>query len=371
MPTPTSHGPGQRGQVGGHDEQQRWPAPGAGAGAAGLVSSRRPRRRSSADSAGGELVGVLGGDAAPGVRASSPATVIPGAARPAPAVAARRVALAGRAAHQVPVPGLGPSSSAVGPERRRSPRRASRATRSASATVDGRCATTSAVVSASTRRSASAHLRLGVHVQRGQRVVEDQHRRPGQDGPGQRHPLPLAAGQRHALLADPGVQAPGQVVHEAGLGRGQRRLDRPRRWRPGAPKLTFSLTLAENRVGSSNAQPTRAAAPAAAVAGRRCRPGGPRRTVTSASRGTRCSSVVLPDPVAPASARVCPGSSSRLTSRRTGRLAHPGSGTRRGRSTSRAGARLAAGAGDRRRSAAGPACTGPGSVMAGSVSRIS
>ena len=70
------------------------------------------------------------------------------------------------------------------------------------------------------------HLRLGVHVQRGQRVVQDQQRRPGQDGPGQRHPLPLAARQGHALLADPGVQAPGQVVHEPGLRHGQRRLDR-------------------------------------------------------------------------------------------------------------------------------------------------
>ena len=41
-------------------------------------------------------------------------------------------------------------------------------------------------------------------------------------GPGQRQPLPLAAGQRQPLLADPGVQAPGQVVHELGLRHPQR-----------------------------------------------------------------------------------------------------------------------------------------------------
>ena len=59
--------------------------------------------------------------------------------------------------------------------------------------------------------------RLGVDVQRGQRVVEHQHGRPRQHRPGQRQALALAAGQAHALLADPGVQAPRQVVHEAGL----------------------------------------------------------------------------------------------------------------------------------------------------------
>ena len=45
--------------------------------------------------------------------------------------------------------------------------------------------------------------------------------------------------------------------------------------------------------------------------------------VTSASRGTRASSVVLPEPVAPTSATVSPGASSRLTPRSTG-LADPG-----------------------------------------------
>ena len=60
--------------------------------------------------------------------------------------------------------------------------------------------------------------RLGVDVERRQRVVEHQDLRPGEHGAGQRQPLALAAGQRHALLADPGVESPRQVVDEAGLG---------------------------------------------------------------------------------------------------------------------------------------------------------
>ena len=43
-------------------------------------------------------------------------------------------------------------------------------------------------------------------------------RGPADDGPGQREPLALAAGERQALLADAGVEAPRQVVGELGLG---------------------------------------------------------------------------------------------------------------------------------------------------------
>ena len=67
--------------------------------------------------------------------------------------------------------------------------------------------------------------RLGVHVEGRQRVVEDQHGRPAEDGAGEREPLPLPAGQRQPLLADAGGQAPGQVVHELGLRDPQRLLD--------------------------------------------------------------------------------------------------------------------------------------------------
>ena len=58
---------------------------------------------------------------------------------------------------------------------------------------------------------------LGVHVERRERVVEDEDARLGEHGPRQGEPLPLAAGQRHALLADAGVEAPRQVEGEVGL----------------------------------------------------------------------------------------------------------------------------------------------------------
>ena len=57
-----------------------------------------------------------------------------------------------------------------------------------------------------------------MHVQRGQRVVEHEHARAPEHGPGQREPLPLAAGQRQSLLADPRVEPERQVVDEVGLG---------------------------------------------------------------------------------------------------------------------------------------------------------
>ena len=44
--------------------------------------------------------------------------------------------------------------------------------------------------------------RLGVHVQRGQGVVQHEDLRRGEDGPRQRKPLPLSAGQAHTLLTD-------------------------------------------------------------------------------------------------------------------------------------------------------------------------
>ena len=109
----------------------------------------------------------------------------------------------------------------------------SSATRSASSTVD-------APVGHDDRRDVGQHpaqrlldQRLGVDVERGQRVVEHQHGRPGQHRAGQRQPLALAAGQAHALLADARVQAPRQVVDEAGLGHLERLGDLLAAWRPG------------------------------------------------------------------------------------------------------------------------------------------
>ena len=83
---------------------------------------------------------------------------------------------------------------------------------------------------------------------------------------------------------------------------------------PGAPNVTFSRTLAENSVASSNAQAT---VPRSASSGRALMSVPSSRidpALTSASRGTSCSKVVLPEPVAPASTRVWPGSRSRVMS---------------------------------------------------------
>ena len=59
---------------------------------------------------------------------------------------------------------------------------------------------------------------LGVHVERGEGVVEDEDPWLGEDGPGQRETLPLAAREGVPLLADAGVEPPRQVADEAGLG---------------------------------------------------------------------------------------------------------------------------------------------------------
>ena len=58
---------------------------------------------------------------------------------------------------------------------------------------------------------------LGAHVQRRERVVQDQHRGPGGDRPGQGEALALPAGQAQPLLADQRVDAVGQRVDEVGL----------------------------------------------------------------------------------------------------------------------------------------------------------
>ena len=93
----------------------------------------------------------------------------------------------------------------------------SRATRSASITVEARWATTNPVVVASTRLQRLLDQLLGVHVQGRQGVVEDQDLGLGEHGTGQGEALPLPAGQGDPLLADPGVEAPRQVVDEPGL----------------------------------------------------------------------------------------------------------------------------------------------------------
>ncbi len=90
---------------------------------------------------------------------------------------------------------------------------------------------------------------------------------------------------------------------------------------PGAPRATFSVTLAENSTGSSNAVATTRRRSAR----RRSRTSTPstviRPPVTSASLGTSMVSVVLPEPVAPTRATVSPGRNSRSMPRSTSRSA--------------------------------------------------
>ena len=76
--------------------------------------------------------------------------------------------------------------------------------------------------------------RLGDRVDGAGRVVQHQHPRVGDQRPGQRQPLPLAAGQGQPALADHRGVAVGQRLDEVGrLGRPPRRPGSPRRWRPG------------------------------------------------------------------------------------------------------------------------------------------
>ena len=59
--------------------------------------------------------------------------------------------------------------------------------------------------------------RLCVNVDRGERVVENEHLWSPQHRPRQGEPLPLAARQRVPLLANSCLEAPRQIPHEARL----------------------------------------------------------------------------------------------------------------------------------------------------------
>ncbi len=141
-----------------------------------------------------------------------------------------------------------------------------------------------------------------------------------EDRAGQREPLPLPARQRHALLADPGVEPQRQVVGEGRLGDLQ-----------GLPHVGVGgvavaerhvlPTLIEKSVASSNAVATVERSEGSV----RSRTSWPsmvtRPEVTSRSRGTSAVRVVLPEPVAPTTARVSPGrtSSHEIRQHRPGR----------------------------------------------------
>ncbi len=67
------------------------------------------------------------------------------------------------------------------------------------------------------------HQGLALRVERAGRLVEDEHRRVAQHGPGDGNPLSLAAGQLHAALADARLVAVGEGGDEVvGVGRAGR-----------------------------------------------------------------------------------------------------------------------------------------------------
>src|SRR5207248_11124929 len=159
--------------------------------------------------------------------------------------------------------------------------------------------------------------RLGVYVQRRQRIVEHQYPGLPEHRAGQGESLPLPAGQRQSLFADPGIQAPRQVVHELGLGHGERLRDLLVGG-VGRPRVRFSRTDMENSVASSKATPMTARR----LSSVRSRMPLPSRVIrppeTSWSRCTSETSEVFPDPVTPTIATVSPGSTSRSIRRSTG-----------------------------------------------------
>ena len=148
----------------------------------------------------------------------------------------------------------------------------------------------------------------GVGVEAGRGLVEQQHPAVEQQGPGQRDPLPLAAGQAAAPLADPGVVALRQPLDErvrVGLHRGQPHL-------------------AERGVGAGEGDVVADAGVqhAAAPAGRSRRRSRTERAVWSATSwpsistvprsGSSCrassrATVDLPEPLAPTIATRSPG----------------------------------------------------------------
>ena len=114
------------------------------------------------------------------------------------------------------------------------------------------------------RRPAGHHLRqrgadlvLLRRVDRRGRVVEDQHLRVGEDRARDRDPLPLAAREREAALAEHRLVALGQALDELrGAGEPRGAADRPPRRRPGSRSRRCRCTVSPNRNVSSNTSPT-------------------------------------------------------------------------------------------------------------------
>ncbi len=211
----------------------------------------------------------------------------------------------------------------------------SRATRSASCTVEGRCATMRPVVVASTRRSAASTSASVSTSSARQRVVEHEHRRVGGDGAREGEALALAAGEAQALLPHHRVDAVRQAVHEGGLGDVERLGEHALGLRRvGGVVAQREVGATEQHVVAHARREQRrvleghgdvAAQLGARLRSRMSTPSSVTRPpVTSYRRVASAVSVVLPLPVMPTSAIVSPGSRARSMSVERGGLGESG-----------------------------------------------
>ena len=128
-------------------------------------------------------------------------------------------------------------------------------------------------------------------------LVQDEDREVGEQGPGQRQPLTLAAGQPGAVFTDRGCRTVGQRVHpvqRAGPAPAPRSSSSGRR--PVRASRRFSRTELSNRCASWAQRPTSRARRRRPASGR-VRP--PRVVVpcsASRKRSSTCTRVVLPEP---------------------------------------------------------------------------
>ena len=175
-------------------------------------------------------------------------------------------------------------------------------------TVEIRCATMITVASAEISRSA-ARTGVGVHVERGERVVEQVDGRPADDGPGDGQPLPLAAGEVDAALRDAHVAARRRESRTKLVGRGHPQrvphlvVGRVRASRSAGSRRPFRRT--GNRVAAPGRWPTTAARCRSRAHRRRRRARLRRSRRTSGRSATPAST--SPNPCDPTIAVVVPG----------------------------------------------------------------
>ena len=142
-----------------------------------------------------------------------------------------------------------------------------------------------------------ADLGAQVRVEAGERLVEQQQRRPGRERPGQRHPLAFAARQLvRVAVAVAGRARPGRASRRPRRRRGGRRAHRSRRCRPpsgagtgrapGTPARRGGARAARDRWPSSTTSPPSSIVPVS----------------VGCSPATMRSSVDLPQPLGPTSA---------------------------------------------------------------------